>query len=218
MPALLRRLATPLQATHACLTARAPHSRPATKSRHAAPSSATLSIDARMAHTPTHHAKASTALHALAFHTGGPTCRTHRRARPRRAAHASRLPRHPCNSPPTHTQAHTGTHTQANTRPRSTRTPPRPLHRTLPPHGEIPPHGVSDPTKISDYIVPKAPSAPPPPPRKRRWGNRASPSRGLGDYTRRGEGPTFLARAIAPGPTGEGRGTAGGLRLPAVLW
>ena len=160
MPALLRRLATLLQATHACLTARAPHSRPATKSRHAAPSSATLSIDARMAHTPTHHAKASTALHALAFHTGGPTCRTHRRARPRRAAHASRLPRHPRNSPPTHTQAHTGTHTQANTRPRSTRTPPRPLHRTLPPHGEIPPHGVSDPTKISDYIVPTCLSVP----------------------------------------------------------
>ena len=73
----------------------------------------------------------------------------------------SRLPRHPCNSPPPHTQAHTGTHTQANTRPRSTRTPPRPLHRTLPPHGEIPPHGVSDPTKRSDYIVPKAPTPTP---------------------------------------------------------
>ena len=71
MPAPLRRLATLLQATHACLTARAPHSRPATKSRHAAPSSATLSFDARMAHTPTHHAKASAALHTQAHtHTG----------------------------------------------------------------------------------------------------------------------------------------------------
>ena len=71
MPALLRRLATLLQATHACLTARAPHSRPATKSRHAAPSSATLSFNARMAHTPTHHAKASAALHTGTHtHTG----------------------------------------------------------------------------------------------------------------------------------------------------
>ena len=44
--------------------------------------------------------------------------------------------------------------------------------------------------------------APTPPPRKRRWGDTMPPSRGLGDFTRRGESPTFSpvrSRPALPG-------------------
>ena len=107
---------------------------------------------------------------------------------------------------------------------------------SLPPHGVSPPLHARDLTAVSylilSYLILPLPPSPiggrggttSPllplhlvfhPEGKRGGRHNEPPSRGLGDYTRRGEDAALSGHAIAPNPTGGGCGVNGGPHRPA---